>query len=211
VQGLKAITTYNEIPYESRPFPQSHPDRLATLGRLFRMSPAPVTRCHVLELGCASGGNLIPMAYHLPGSKFVGVDLSERQVAMGDEAIEHLGLKNIRIQHASIMDVDSSWGVFDYIICHGVYSWVPDEVQAKILKIASENLAPEGIVYVSYNTYPGWHMREMIRHMMLYHANQFQETQERIDQARALVDFLAESVSAEDAATRTFFTITWKR
>ena len=96
------------------------------------------------------------------------------------------------------MDVNCSWGVFDYIICHGVYSWVPDEVQDKILAIASENLAPQGIAYVSYNTYPGWHMREMIRHMMLYHANQFQETQERIDQARALVDFLAESVPAEE-------------
>jgi len=191
-------SSYDEIPYESRPFPQSHPDRLATLGRLFGMSPAPVTRCRVLELGCASGGNLIPMAFHLPGSDFVGVDLSGRQVATGRGVIENLALKNIRIEHYSIMDVDSSSGVFDYIICHGVYSWVPDEVQDKILAIISENLAPQGIAYVSYNTYPGWHMREMIRHMMLYHANQFQETQERIDQARALVDFLAESIPAEE-------------
>ena len=191
-------TSYDEIPYESRPFPQSHPDRLATLGRLFGMSPAPVTRCRVLELGCAAGGNLIPMAFHLPGSEFVGVDLSGRQVEMGRTAVEDLGLKNIGIEHASIMDVDSSWGIFDYIICHGVYSWVPDEVQEKILAIASENLAPHGIAYVSYNTYPGWHIREMIRHMMLYHAKQFEEIQQRIDQARALVDFLAESAPVED-------------
>jgi methyltransferase-like protein/SAM-dependent methyltransferase len=197
-EGPEVKSSYDEIPYESRPLPQSHPDRLATLGRLFGISPAPVTRCRVLELGCASGGNLIPMAYHLPESEFVGVDLSGRQVATGHEAIEDLGLKNIRIEHASIMDVNRSWRTFDYIICHGVYSWVSDEVQDKILAIASENLAPHGIAYVSYNTYPGWHMREMIRHMMLYHANQFQETQERIDQARALVDFLAESVPEED-------------
>jgi methyltransferase-like protein/cyclopropane fatty-acyl-phospholipid synthase-like methyltransferase len=196
--SLQRKNSYDEIPYESRPFPQSHPDRLSTLGRLFGLSPARVTRCHVIELGCASGGNLIPMAYHLPGTEFVGVDLSSRQVATGRGDIEKLSLKNIRIEHASVMDVDSSWGVFDYIICHGVYSWVPDEVQDKILAIASENLVPQGIAYVSYNTYPGWHMREMIRHMMLYHANQFDEIQERIDQARALVDFLAESVPAED-------------
>jgi methyltransferase-like protein/SAM-dependent methyltransferase len=196
--SLLGKNSYDELPYESRPFPQSHPDRLATLGCLFGMSTTPVTRCRVLELGCASGGNLIPMAFHLPGSEFVGVDLSGRQVAMGYEAIEDLGLKNISIEHVSIMDVDSSWGLFDYIICHGVYSWVPDEIQDKILAIASENLAPQGIAYLSYNTYPGWHMREMIRHMMLYHANQFEETQERIGQARALVNFLAESVPAED-------------
>jgi methyltransferase-like protein/cyclopropane fatty-acyl-phospholipid synthase-like methyltransferase len=198
MKGSEPKSSYNEIPYESKPFPQSHPDRLAALGSLFGMSPAPVTRCRVLELGCASGGNLIPMAFHLPQSEFVGVDLSGRQVAMGHEAIEDLGLKNVRIEHASILDVDSSWGVFDYIICHGVYSWVPDEAQDKILAVVSKNLAAQGIAYVSYNTYPGWHMREMIRHMMLYHANQFQETRERIDQARALVDFLAGSVPTED-------------
>ena len=64
-------------------------------------------------------------------------------------------------------------GDFDYIICHGVYSWVPDEVQDRILTISSTNLAPQGIAYISYNTYPGWHMREMIRDMMRFHANQF--------------------------------------
>jgi len=68
-------TSYDEVPYESQSFPQSHPNRLATLGRLFGLSPAPVAQCRVLELGCASGGNLIPMAYHLPESEFVGLDL----------------------------------------------------------------------------------------------------------------------------------------
>ncbi|HID29405.1 MAG TPA: class I SAM-dependent methyltransferase, partial [Desulfobacterales bacterium] len=191
-------TSYDEVPYESQSFPQSHPDRLATLGRLFGLSPTPITCCRVLELGCASGGNLIPMAYHLPESKFVGVDLSKRQVEMGQKTIQDLGLKNIRIKHASITDVDSSWGVFDYIIAHGLYSWVPDEVQEKILSVSSDNLAPQGIAYVSYNTFPGWHMREMVRHMMLYHANQFEESSKRIEQARALMDFLARSVPTEN-------------
>lgn len=191
-------TSYDEVPYESQSFPQSHPDRLATLGRLFGLSPTPINRCRVLELGCASGGNLIPMAYHLPESEFVGVDLSKRQVEMGQQTIHDLGLENIRIKHASITDVDSSWGVFDYIIAHGLYSWVPDEVQEKILAVSSDNLAPKGIAYVSYNTFPGWHMREMVRHMMLYHANQFEESSKRIEQARALMDFLGRSVPTED-------------
>lgn len=191
-------SNYDEIPYESRPFPQTHPDRLATLGRLFGLSPADLTQCRVLELGCASGGNLIPMAYHLPKSTFIGVDLSKRHVKMGHEVIHDLDLKNIRIEHASILDIDTSWGMFDYIISHGVYSWVPDEVQDKILVVSSENLAPQGIAYVSYNTYPGWHMREMIRRMMLYHADQFTESKERIEQARALMDFLAHTVPTEN-------------
>ncbi|QSA98193.1 methyltransferase regulatory domain-containing protein [Methylococcus sp. EFPC2] len=190
--------TYDELPYESQPFADTHPDRLASLARLFGLSPAPVTACRVLELGCASGGNLIPMAFQLPGSEFVGVDTSRRQVEMAHETIGDLGLRNIRIMHASILDIDASWGSFDYIICHGVYSWVPGEVQDKILAVSAENLAPHGIAYVSYNTYPGWHMREMLRHMMRYHADQFEDTARQIGQARALVDFLANSVSTND-------------
>ncbi len=194
---LNNVTPYDEVPYESGAYSQTHPDRLATLGRLFGMAPAPVNRSRVLELGCASGSNLIPMACHMPGSTFVGVDLSARQVASGCRVIRDLALDNISINHANIMDIDESWGLFDYIISHGVYSWVPVDVREKILDISSVNLAPQGIAYVSYNTYPGWHMRETIRHMMLYHVNQFEGYEERIGQARELIDFLAKSVSTD--------------
>jgi methyltransferase-like protein/trans-aconitate methyltransferase len=189
-----STTSYDEIPYESGSFPQTHPDRLATLARLLGLEPAPVDRCRVLELGCAMGANLVPMAFQLPGSEFVGVDSSARQVAAARTAAADLGLANIRIEHQSILGVDRGWGQFDYLICHGVYSWVTDPVQHKILAIAADNLAPHGIAYVSYNTYPGWHLREMIRRMMLYHASQFGDASERIEQARALLDFLAGAV-----------------
>ena len=191
-------TSYDEVPYESRPFVQTHPDRLATLAHFFGLSPVPITQSRVLELGCAAGGNLIPLACQLPQSQFVGVDFSKRQVETGRQVIQDLSLNNIRIEHANIMDVDQAWGVFDYIICHGVYSWVPDDTQEKILAISKENLSENGIAYVSYNTYPGWHMREMIRHMMLYHADQFDDTKERIEQARALMQFLESSVPTEN-------------
>ncbi|MGD2068480.1 MAG: class I SAM-dependent methyltransferase [Gemmatimonadota bacterium] len=190
-------TPYDEVPYESSSFPQSHPDRLATLGTLFGLDPAPVDRCRVLELGCAAGANLLPMAFHLPGSEFVGVDASGRQVAEAHAVARRLELENVRIEHASILDVDAGWGEFDYLICHGVFAWVPEAVQEKILAIAAENLRPHGIAFISYNTYPGWHVREAVRHMMLYHADRFPDVPERIGQARALLEFLAENVDAE--------------
>ena len=113
-------TSYDEVPYESRPFVQTHPDRLATLAHFFGLSPVPITQSRVLELGCAAGGNLIPLACQLPQSQFVGVDFSKRQVETGRQVIQDLSLNNIRIEHANILDVDQAWGVFDYIICHGV-------------------------------------------------------------------------------------------
>jgi methyltransferase-like protein len=190
----KLKQSYTEVPYYSQAYSNSHPDRLATLGRIFNLSPAPVEKCRVLEMGCAGGGNLIPMAYHLPESEFVGVELNEGHVKTAQKTARDLAIENIRIIQGNIMELDESWGLFDYIICHGVFSWVPESVQDKILSIASENIAENGVAYISFNTYPGWHMREMVRHMMLYHSNQFDAPDQRIAQAKAFVDFLANAV-----------------
>jgi methyltransferase-like protein/SAM-dependent methyltransferase len=187
-------SSYDVVPYGRLAFAQTHPDRLATVARIFGLTPPPVATCRVLELGCASGANLIPMAFNLPDGSFVGVDLSRVQVQSSLATIEALGLRNIQIRHASILDVEPEWGEFDYIICHGVFSWVEPRVQDKILRVAAQNLAPDGVAYVSYNVYPGWHMREMVRHMMRYHAGHFEQPQEQIEQARALLDFLTSAI-----------------
>ncbi len=184
-------TSYDEVPYESNPFPQTHPEHLATLAALFGMKPPPVASARVLELGCASGGNLIPHAVNYPDARFLGIDLSGRQVIQGQTTITALNLDNIELRHASITDVDEDYGQFDYIICHGVYSWVPDEVQQHILQVCCKNLSANGVAYVSYNTYPGWHMREMVRDMMRYHTGQLPDPGSQVTQARALLDFLS--------------------
>lgn len=198
LENKEKRTSYDDVPYESHAFAQSHPDRLATIGRLFNMTPAPVNRCRVLELGAASGGNLIPMAFYLPESEFVGIDQSGDQARAGQNIIRDLGLKNIRLEHADIMDVDTSWGMFDYILCHGVYSWVPDIVRDKIMIIASANLAPQGIAYISYNTYPGWHLHETFRYAMLYHTKSIREPWERVRRAKELIDVMIRHIPVEN-------------
>src|SRR5258708_17235252 len=97
-------TSYEEVPYQSHPLPQTHPDRLATMATLFGMAPAPITTCRVLELGCGDGGNLIPMAFGLPGSQFVGLDLSAGAIGRGQKCIDALGLKNITLQLLDVRD-----------------------------------------------------------------------------------------------------------
>lgn len=191
-------TSYDEVPYESNPFAQSHPDRLATVATLLGMNPAPVDRCRVLELGCSAGGNLIPMAETLPESSFLGVDLAQSEIGPGQEVIEGLGLTNIELKRMNILDVDRDLGEFDYLIAHGVYSWVPAEVQDKILDICGQQLAPNGIAYISYNTYPGWHMRAMIRNMMYYHGQQFTDPKMKLKQGRNLLSFMAKSAEREN-------------
>ncbi len=157
------MNPYDEIRYPTYPHPQTHPDRLATLARLFGMSPAPVERCRVLELGAGDGGNLIPMAFLLPQSRFVGIDLAGETVARGCELAAGLELGNIRLLHLDLMEIPEDFGEFDYIIVHGLYSWVPEPVRNRILELARRHLAPHGVAFVSYNAYPGAHLRDMFR------------------------------------------------
>ncbi len=193
----QTAATYDEMPYINKAFPQTHPDRLATLAKLFGVTTPDTETCRVLELGCASGDNLIPMALGLPKASFVGIDFSQRQIDDGRETVRALGLTNIELRQADIADVDAAYGTFDYIVCHGIYSWVPAPIRDKVLAICSANLAPNGVAFVSYNTYPGWHMRDMIRNMMLYHSAAAAGAQAKVQQSRTLLGFLAQNVPAD--------------
>src|SRR5262249_8293746 len=125
---------YDTVSYPTKPLPQGHPDRLATIATLFGMTPAPLDRCRVLEVRCSDGGNLIPMAYSLPEAKFVGVDLAETAIAQGRREIEALGLRNIQLHFADLMEFHPD-EPFDYIIAHGFYSWVPVPVRDRLLAL----------------------------------------------------------------------------
>jgi methyltransferase-like protein len=192
------INPYDQVPYPNYAYSYTHPDTLATLATLLSLTPAPVDRCRVLELGCASGGNLIPMAYTLPASEFVGLDYSGQQIAAGQAVSSTLDLRNITFKQLDIRDIAThDLGEFDYIIVHGIFSWVPPDVQAAIFETCRCNLAPNGVAYISYNTYPGWHMLGAIREMMLYHTRDVSEPSMQAAQARALLDFLVESIPSE--------------
>jgi len=186
-----AATSYDELPYHSEPFPQTHPDRIATVATLFGLKPAPPDNCRLLELGHGRGENILALAHSLPTSRFVGVELSRVQ---NDDALaeaRELGLTNVDLRHASITDVDESFGEFDYVICHGVFSWVPPEVRQKILDICRRRLKPTGVGLVSYNVFPGWRLQSMVRDLMRIHSSQFQGRKVRVQQARAILDFVA--------------------
>ena len=130
-------TLYDDVLYPSAPYPQTHPDRLATLATLFGMQPAPVERCRVLELGCNDGSNLIAMAYSLPQSQFVGIDLAERPIAKGQATIEALEIKNLTLHRLDLRHTPADLGRFDFIIAHGLYSWVLSNVASKATGIGA--------------------------------------------------------------------------
>ena len=167
-------TAYDETPYPSGAFPQTHPNRLAAMARLFGVPAADPAKARVLELGCADG--------------------------LGQQAIAAAGLKNVELRLQNILDFPATEGKFDYIIAHGVFSWVPDPVREKILAICEQHLADNGVAYVSYNAHPGWNMRRSLRDMMLFHTRNLADPKVKVQQARALLAFLANSVPTENNA-----------
>lgn len=180
--------SYDEIPYDSVPIHETHPAQLALLGTLFGLQPAAPEHCRVLEFGCASGGNLIPLAWHFPDSEFVGIERSAEQAAAGRALIADLGLRNIRILQADVLTLDArALGHFDYAVAHGFYSWVPDAVREHMFRILSATLAAQGIGYVSYNVYPGWRWRGMVRDLLRHAVRDCPTVRGRLAAAREAV------------------------
>lgn len=192
-----ATNPYDAVAYPGHAFSQTHPAHLATIAHIHGMTPAPTATMRVLELGCGSGGNLIPMALQCPGAQLVGIDLSGRAIAHAKAEAAELGLGNVSFEQRDIMAVTTGLGQFDYIIVHGVYSWVPQPVRERILALFGELLAPQGIAYVSYNALPGCRLRDLARDVMLFETREIDDPIEKVRVARAAIKRFAEATDAE--------------
>jgi len=180
---------YDSVAYPSLPNRDTHPNRLAAMAILHGLSPAPVEHCRVLEVACNDGTNLIPMAYAMPKSEFVGFDLARLPIGRGQERIRELGLKNVRIFESNLLDAGKELGEFDYIIAHGLYAWVPEPVRDRLLALCGELLTTNGVAYISYNALPGCFLRNMIREMMLYKVKEIEDPERRLAQGLGFLRF----------------------
>lgn len=193
----------NAMMQDSYPFIHSHPSHLKTLASLFGMKDlASLKNARVLEIGCLSGGNITPIAYDYPEAEFVGVDFLEENIAVANNVANSLGLKNITFHTKSILDLGSDIGKFDYIIAHGVFSYLSKDEQEHLIKASKEMLNPSGLVYVSYNTLPGWGSAGAVRDMVRYHANRFVTAEDKVIQARLFLDFAQKSAESINSYNR---------
>ena len=189
---------YDRVLYPSYTRIQTHPDRSATIATLLGMAPAPLESCRVLEIGCGNGSNLCPIAWSLPGSRCVGLDLASIPIANAKQMAADLKLDNVAFHCCDIMAVPADLGTFDYIIAHGIYSWIPAEVRDRLMAVCREHLAPNGVAFISYNAYPGNYVNQMVRSMLLYHVRGFNDPQQQVAQGIALARLIAESQEDPD-------------
>jgi len=185
-------TLYDSVDYPGHAYADTHPRSLGAVARLFGLVPAAPSACRALEIGCGDGANLVAMAYGLPHSEFVGLDLSARAIAKAADLAISAEVANVRLLEADLTAVDpATLGCFDYVVAHGFYSWVPAAVRDRLMEVIARCLAPAGIAFVSYNAYPGFHLRQMLREMLLLHTRAADTPEEAIAGARALTEYLS--------------------
>lgn len=194
-----AKNPYDAVAYPGQAYPSTHPNRLAVMAMLHGLTPPAVGSCRVLEIACGDGANLIPMAYTMPAAEFVGFDLAHAPIERGVGRVEELGLKNIRLFQGDLLAVGPELGRFDYIIAHGLYSWVPEPVRDRLLALCNELLTENGVAFVSYNALPGGYVRMMLREMMLAPGNGIDDSEEQVAEGLSFLRLVCETRPEGDA------------
>ena len=198
------VRVYDAIHYPYLAHAESHPDRLAVIARLHGIAAAPVANARVLDIGCAGGGNLASMSMSLPNADLLGIDISAAQIDEGRAAITAAGIKNVTLQTLDFIEAGKSLKKFDYVIAHGVFSWVSRDAQDELFSLISRCLSPNGVAYVSYNTRPGCQELMAIRDATLYEIRAIDDPKERIARARDYLAWLGESLPDGGARGRRF-------
>jgi SAM-dependent methyltransferase len=188
---------YDALPYRHGALPKTAPARLGVIGRFHGVAAAGPERARVLELGCGEGMNLLPIAERFPAAECVGVDFSPRQIAVAEAARAACGISNAQFICADLREYEPAAEQFDYIIAHGVYSWVPDEVKERLLAICARACAPHGLVYLSYNTQPGFAPVAGLREVLRAHLAHLTEPGARAAEVERLLPVLEAAFASE--------------
>jgi len=193
------------VHYPLFPHHATHPVHLQALGRWCGVPTGAPEQVSVLELGCAAGGNLLPMAVRRPDWSLVGIDLSAAEIARGERLAGAAGA-TLQLHCGDVAQV-GDLGRFDVVVAHGLLSWVPEPVADAIFALVRRSLAPGGVAYLSYNVAEGWAHRGQLRRWLLDQVGAIDDEQARVDAARerlprapAPVAELAAQVAAESDA-----------
>lgn len=159
---------YDTVPYRGTIIPLTSPAHLSLCSRWHSDVTPRSDPYRLVELGCGDGANLLALAFYHPESMFLGIDSSENELGLARENARCLGIENLHFVHADVRDADpAAFAPCDFLIAHGLYSWVSYDVREAILRFCRESLGPSGLAYISYNAQPGWATRRLVRETLL--------------------------------------------
>jgi SAM-dependent methyltransferase len=179
----------SDVPYPRNFVPQLAPTMMRLVAALALHPPPPGDDFDYCELGAGRGDTLALLAAASPAARFVGIDIASDHVAFARALAERGGLTNLRLIEGDFEDVAlrDATSDFDFIVAHGVLSWVSPAKRAALFAFARAKLKPGGLLFISYNALPGWAVMEPLRRIMLEHAATVGGS--TLDRARAAYDF----------------------
>jgi SAM-dependent methyltransferase len=194
-------TAYDSVRYPGSVYTQTDPAALGVIAKLFGLPFAPFKSCRMLEIGCGDGVNLINLALSAPGSRFLGVDLAQTAIANAKADAAACGLTNVEFIAADLRDIDASFGSFDYVVAHGVLSWVPKPIASALIRVIGERLAPGGIAMVSFVALPGGRTLQVIRDLLTYETRDATSPEDKLSRSVAALESFIGLWSAKGADT----------
>ncbi len=121
-----------------------------------------------LELGCGRALSAIVHAAAFPAAEFHACDADGDCIDAARRLAAELELGNLTLHRASFAEfAHQDPGSFEFIVAHGVYSWVDDDARRVLRALMGAWLAPAGVAYLSYNCMPGWATEAPLRRMMV--------------------------------------------
>ncbi|HLK41597.1 MAG TPA: methyltransferase [Polyangiaceae bacterium] len=193
------VDPYDELLYESIPVEWTAPERMAATSKLHGGPMPPVEGYRYVELGCGDATNLLPLARYRPKARFVGVDGSAALMAAAHAGRDAIGARNLALVQGRFEDALADLeGPFDYVVLHGVFSWVDDATRDALLAFAARALSPTGLLYASYNALPGWSVRGLVRDFLRAHSRPIDGLRARARTAREAAARMADVLQRSD-------------
>ena len=173
--------------YPAMSHPPAHPSVIAATALLGGIHLAQHEPWHILEIGCAAGHHILPIAETYPDATITAIDIDPHAINEARRLADLAGLTNIEFKCADLATWQAPPESYDIIIAHGVFSWVADSTKSSLLALCQQSLKPHGVAMISYNTQPGWTMRQPLREMTLA-LQQFHPSRTSADQALAWIE-----------------------
>lgn len=179
------------------------PERLA-LASLLHGGPTPsLQRYKLLEIGCGTGTNLIPLAYYRPQADFIGVDQDSTQTNIATARSIALQQSNLSFESMDLTELGSRLETtFDFILIREVASRMDSESLIQLLDNCHRLLKADGLLYLNYDSKPGWNIRGMVREYLIAHTANTDSSQDKALQARIAAGKMVRSLSGSNQPYR---------
>jgi SAM-dependent methyltransferase len=193
---------YEQVAYPGYVYARTHPARLEVIARLFGVDAPAARTARVLEIGCGDGANALAIAQTLPDASVLGFDLTPGPLQGGRALAGEAALSNVELRCADLLDDDAmaAIGEADYIVAHGVYSWIPPAARGALLRLCERCLSPTGVAFVSFNAYPGSYLRDMARDILAFHLKGTTGGTQRLVAAHELIETIVAADSPDPFA-----------